>query len=252
MREKNLHINSPLLLDLDPHLRMLRDVLMTYTVFDYESGYVQGMNDLLSPLLYVMHQESEAVVFWTFENIMQRKSTNFSRDQSGMRRQLQALESALKLLDPILYKHFVDIEAINLFCVFRWLLILYKREFSLDEVVLLWDILFSCDYTRHFHLFVAVALLNTYRDELMACTAFDQVLKYVNDLSGVMDLPSTLRRADILFGVLQECLANRLGINGKRACEEDATEKEKQDVVCDWMSDEDLKDLVLLYDIIQQ
>lgn len=54
----------------NPNLVHLRNVLMTYTVFDFELGYVQGMNDLSSPILEVLPNEAEA--FWSFVGFMER------------------------------------------------------------------------------------------------------------------------------------------------------------------------------------
>src|SRR5688572_14323717 len=34
----------------NPNLRVLYDVLLTYSFFNFDIGYVQGMNDLLSPI----------------------------------------------------------------------------------------------------------------------------------------------------------------------------------------------------------
>lgn len=50
---------------------------------------LQGMSDLLSPILYVIGDESEA--FWCFASLMERMAPNFHRDQNGMHSQLLAL-----------------------------------------------------------------------------------------------------------------------------------------------------------------
>lgn len=47
------------------------------------------MSDLLSPILYVMDDESEA--FWCFVALMERLGPNFNRDQNGMHSQLFAI-----------------------------------------------------------------------------------------------------------------------------------------------------------------
>lgn len=49
----------------------------------------QGMSDLLSPILYVMKDESES--FWCFVALMECLGPNFNRDQNGMHSQLLAL-----------------------------------------------------------------------------------------------------------------------------------------------------------------
>ncbi len=73
----------------------------------------QGMSDLLSPILYVIEDESEA--FWCFAALMERMAPNFHRDQNGMHSQLMALSKVnetsllavrLKLFLRVLY-HFM-------------------------------------------------------------------------------------------------------------------------------------------------
>jgi hypothetical protein len=43
----------------------LRSVLLTYTLFNWDLGYCQGMSDLLAPVLFVMRDEADA--FWCFQ-----------------------------------------------------------------------------------------------------------------------------------------------------------------------------------------
>jgi hypothetical protein len=85
------------------NLIMLRDILMTYTIHNFELGYVQGMNDLLAPILVQMRDEVEA--FECFKEFMETMKFNFLRDQSGMRKQLHLLELLIKFLDAPLYSH---------------------------------------------------------------------------------------------------------------------------------------------------
>lgn len=53
------------------------------------------MSDLLSPILFVMRDESES--FWCFVFLMERLGPNFNRDQSGMHSQLFALSKVFFL-----------------------------------------------------------------------------------------------------------------------------------------------------------
>lgn len=53
------------------------------------------MSDLLSPILFVMKNESES--FWCFVSLMERLGPNFNRDQNGMHSQLFALMKVLSL-----------------------------------------------------------------------------------------------------------------------------------------------------------
>lgn len=59
---------------------------------------LQGMSDLLSPILFVMDNESEA--FWCFVALMERLGPNFNRDQNGMHSQLFALSKVFLFFLP--------------------------------------------------------------------------------------------------------------------------------------------------------
>ncbi|CEI97288.1 hypothetical protein RMCBS344292_11424 [Rhizopus microsporus] len=85
------------------HLETLKDILLTYNVYNTTLGYVQGMSDLLSPIYAVMGEEYLA--FWSFVGYMERMKSNFCTDQSGMHHQLLILDHMLQFMDPALYKH---------------------------------------------------------------------------------------------------------------------------------------------------
>ena len=54
----------------NPNLQLLQDILMTYVMYNFDLGYVQGMSDLLSPILCLMTNEVDA--FWCFVGFMDK------------------------------------------------------------------------------------------------------------------------------------------------------------------------------------
>ena len=70
----------------NPNLDVLSDVLMTYVMYNFDLGYVQGMSDLLAPVLVVMENEVDA--FWCFVGFMELIGRNFEMDQSTMKHQM--------------------------------------------------------------------------------------------------------------------------------------------------------------------
>lgn len=180
------------------HLEQMKDMLLTYNEYNKDLGYVQGMSDLLAPIYAVM--QDDAIAFWGFQKFMDRMERNFLRDQSGMRAQLLALDQLVQFMDPKLYKHLESADSTNFFFFFRMLLVWYKREFAWMDVLHLWEVLWTDYQSSSFHLFVALAILEKHRDVIMShLQHFDEVLKYVNELSNTMDLDSTLIRAEALF-----------------------------------------------------
>lgn len=139
-----------------------------------------------------------------------------------MRNQLLTLNQLVQLLDPELYLHLESADSSNFF-FFRPLLVWFKREFDWPDVLRLWEALWTDFLSGSFHIFIAMAILEKHRDIILNhLKAFDEVLKYcklaptphpctssfcdltltariVNDLSGSIDLVSTLTRAEALF-----------------------------------------------------
>ncbi|KAH9532856.1 hypothetical protein CY35_18G021400 [Sphagnum magellanicum] len=183
--------------DDNPNVDLLHDILVTYSFYNFDLGYCQGMSDLLSPILYVIEDESEA--FWCFAALMERMAPNFHRDQNGMHSQLMALSKLVQLLDNPLHDYFKQNECLNYFFCFRWILIQFKREFDYDNILRLWEVLWSNYLSEHFHLYICVALLKRNRRKIMdEQMEFDTLLKFINELSGHLDLDSTLQDAEAL------------------------------------------------------
>lgn len=182
----------------NPHLFKMREILITYNEYNENLGYVQGMTDLLSPL-YILYKD-EPITFWAFTKLMDRMERNFVRDQSGMKLQMLTLNELLQFSRPDLFKHLEKCESNDLFFFFRMLLVWYKREFPFDEVILLWEIFLTDYYSSQYHLFFALAILNdNERIIVQNLKRFDEVLKYMNDLSMNLHLNNLLVRSELLF-----------------------------------------------------
>ncbi|XP_024959245.1 TBC1 domain family member 15-like isoform X1 [Cynara cardunculus var. scolymus] len=183
--------------DGNPNVRLMHDILLTYSFYNFDLGYCQGMSDLLSPLLFIMRDESEA--FWCFVSLMERLGPNFNRDQNGMHAQLFALSKLVELLDSPLHNYFKQNDCLNYFFCFRWILIQFKREFEYDKTLRLWEVLWTHYPSEHLHLYVCIAILKRNRVKIMGEQMdFDTLLKFINELSGQIDLDPVLRDAEAL------------------------------------------------------
>ncbi|XP_024033197.1 TBC1 domain family member 15 isoform X2 [Citrus clementina] len=183
--------------DDNPNVHLLRDILLTYSFYNFDLGYCQGMSDLLSPILFVMEDESQS--FWCFVALMERLGPNFNRDQNGMHSQLFALSKLVELLDNPFHNYFKQNDCLNYFFCFRWVLIQFKREFEYEKTMRLWEVLWTHYLSEHLHLYVCVAILKRYRNKIMGEQMdFDTLLKFINELSGRIDLDAILRDAEAL------------------------------------------------------
>ena len=55
----------------------------------------------------------------------------------------------------------------KIYATYSWVLIAFKREFPFDDVLRLWEVLWTDYYTPDFVLFVALAVLESHRDMIL-------------------------------------------------------------------------------------
>uniref|UniRef100_A0A0B6ZN35 TBC1 domain family member 15 n=1 Tax=Arion vulgaris TaxID=1028688 RepID=A0A0B6ZN35_9EUPU len=181
--------------DKNHNLQFLFDILMTYGVYNFDLGYVQGMSDILSPILVVMENEVEA--FWCFVGAMERICHNFEMDQKGMKLQLSQIHMLMQVFDPELCAYLESHDSGNFYFCFRWILILFKREFNFGDIQRLWEVLWTDRPCKNFHLIISLAILDTEKSTLMENKfGFTEILKHINDISLSIALEETLCKAE--------------------------------------------------------
>ncbi|KAL3884424.1 hypothetical protein ACJMK2_024563 [Sinanodonta woodiana] len=212
----------------NPHLGVLRDILITYATFHTEVGYAQGMNDILSRFLVVFDSEVEA--YWCFHHYLDRIQHDFT--EIGMVSKIELVRKLLHEMDPDLLDHLNQHNLADLLFCHRWLLLGFKREFNFMDSLRLFEILSShhlelssmeAKKVRHreqlkefanvdgmsrtlpveseaeytFELFMCVALLKECRSSLMQCTDSADVFLCINGLK--IDLDNILEKSEQLF-----------------------------------------------------
>ena len=106
------------------------------------------------------------------------QNSNFDIDQAGMKEQLQNLHTILGFIEPQLVNYLDKHDSGNMFFCFRWLLVWFKRELSFEDVMRLWEVLWSGLPCDNFHLLVCVAILETEKQALMENNyGFTEILK---------------------------------------------------------------------------
>ncbi|CAF0712965.1 unnamed protein product [Brachionus calyciflorus] len=184
------------------HLVEMKDILMTYNMFNFDLGYVQGMSDLLAPIMVIMDNEVDS--FWCFAGYMDKIESNFLMDQLNIKLQLSNLKALLEFFDSKFSHYLEKNESSNMYFCFRWILILFKREFSFPDINRLWEVLWTDSPCKNFHLLICISILLMKKDDIMTNNyGFNEILKFINDLSGRIDLEKTLKHAEGLFLQLQ-------------------------------------------------
>nr|XP_055050034.1 TBC1 domain family member 17 [Misgurnus anguillicaudatus] len=190
--------------DDNPGLVLLHDVLMTYCMYNFDLGYVQGMSDILSPLLFVTENEVES--FWCLKGFMDLLHQNFEESQEAMKQQLLQLSILLKAIDPELCDYLDSQDSGSLCFCFRWLLIWFKREFTFEDILGLWEVFWTRLPCENIHLLMACSILESQKKELIGSNHdFNSILKHINDLSMQMDFQKLLCDAEAIYLQLTNC-----------------------------------------------
>ncbi|XP_029913158.1 TBC1 domain family member 17 [Myripristis murdjan] len=218
----------------NPGLTLLHDVLMTYCMYNFDLGYVQGMSDLLAPLLFVTQNEVES--FWCLTGFMELVHQNFEESQEAMKQQLLQLSILLKALDPELCDYLDSQDSGSLCFCFRWLLIWFKREFSFEDILTLWEVLWTRLPCDNFHLLIACSILESQRGELIGSDHdFNTILKHINELTMKLDLQTVLCGAEAIYLQLVQCkelpvrVQEVLGLRSPSSSEEESPDTESSE-----------------------
>ncbi|PKA66710.1 hypothetical protein AXF42_Ash003365 [Apostasia shenzhenica] len=127
------------------NMARMSDILAVYAWIDPDTGYCQGMSDLLSPFVVLFDDNADA--FWCFEMLLRRMRENFQmQGPTGVMKQLQALWKILELTDAVLFDHLSVIGAESLHFAFRMLLVLFRRELSFNEALFMWEMMWAADF----------------------------------------------------------------------------------------------------------
>ncbi|EDQ84421.1 uncharacterized protein MONBRDRAFT_12799 [Monosiga brevicollis MX1] len=174
-------------------LNALLDILATF-VNHHNVDYVQGMSDILAPLVAVF--QDEAVAYFAFDRLIKRFSATFEDQGVGIHLRLDALRSLTELLLPDVFNFLCQRDQMQMFFAYRWLLLDFKREFSLEETCELWETIW-CDYRSDcFNLFIATAIMAENEAFILDESRPEhELLEMLTSLPTRVDVQAVLRRA---------------------------------------------------------
>ncbi|XP_040099707.1 small G protein signaling modulator 2 isoform X3 [Oryx dammah] len=193
-----------------PNLERLRDVMCSYVWEHLDVGYVQGMCDLLAPLLVVL--DNDQLAYSCFSQLMKRMSQNFPNG-GAMDAHFANMRSLIQILDSELfelmhqngdYTHFY-------FC-YRWFLLDFKRELPYEDVFAVWEVIWAARHisSEHFVLFIALALVEAYREIIRDNNMdFTDIIKFFNERAEHHDAQEILRIARDLVHKVQTLIENK-------------------------------------------
>ncbi|XP_036376419.1 TBC1 domain family member 22A isoform X2 [Megalops cyprinoides] len=179
-------------------------ILFIWAIRHPASGYVQGINDLVTPFFVVFVfeyieeevenfdvsslqeealQNIEADSFWCMSKLLDGIQDNYTFAQPGIQRKVKALEELVSRIDDSVHRHLQQYEVEYLQFAFRWMNNLLMRELPLRCTIRLWDTYQAePEGFSHFHLYVCAAFLVRWRKEILEEKDFQGLMILLQNL----------------------------------------------------------------------
>jgi len=190
-------------------------ILYIWAIRHPASGYVQGINDLVTPFFLVFLQDCasqrdagkrvnildspdlvvgtyftqeerdtvEADSYWCLTTILAGIQDNYTFAQPGIQLKVRQLEELIQRIDKQLHTHLVSHDVVYLQFAFRWMNNILMRELPIKATIRLWDTyLAQADGFSHFHLYVCAAFLVRWKSDLMKKSDFHTLLMFLQNL----------------------------------------------------------------------
>jgi len=187
--------------------RALSRLLYIWAMRHPASSYVQGINDLATPLFAVFLaddyegedvldgsvmvvleedrlDEVEADVYWCLTNILAGIQDHYTADQPGVQRMVMRLQELVNRIDADLYNHIHSVGIQFMQFAFKWMNCLLLREFNLKCVIRLWDTYISEESGNgfeDFHVYVCAAFLSQFSSQLQQMD-FDELFQFMQQV----------------------------------------------------------------------
>lgn len=147
---------------------------------DATVGYVQGMNVLAAPFLYVARSEVQA--FTAFNSFLTNQIPGYIRggNMDGVHKGVALVDRILEIVDPKLATYLLDRHLSAAIYAFGPVLTLCACVPPLPEVLSLWD--FYMAYGPHLNLICVAAQLVLIRDELLSHNRPNDILRQLPSL----------------------------------------------------------------------
>ncbi|CAD8116433.1 unnamed protein product [Paramecium sonneborni] len=174
------------------HSDILIRILYVYGKLNPAIKYMQGMSDLLAPLYLII--KNEADTFFCFTKIMaQLKDAYISTldfTNTGIRGLLLKFETQFQLKEPKLYNYLHNLGIHPYMYGYRWIITCLTREFYLDQLYQIWDLML---HDRNIHDFIikfAIAILKYLKPQLFEADfklAFDILIYSEKDVNQILN-----------------------------------------------------------------
>ncbi|KAG6885911.1 hypothetical protein C0993_007929 [Termitomyces sp. T159_Od127] len=207
--------------------RSLERILYVWAIRHPASGYVQGINDLVTPFFQVflsayidtdpetfdpsllstnVLNAIEADSFWCLSRLLDGIQDNYIFAQPGIQRSVRRMAELVARIDGVFTSGDYNVEFMQF--AFRWMNCLLMREISVQNTIRMWDTYLAegPDAFSQFHLYVCSAFLVKWSEKLRQMD-FQGIIMFLQSLPtqewGDHEIEMLLSEAFVLNSIWQ-------------------------------------------------
>ena len=207
---------------------VLKRILFFYANEHDQVGYVQGMNEIIAIIFYILSKDdnpfnkeyTESDAYFTFDKLMEQikdvflmEDINYS--QLFVTQQIKEIKQILKKIDNELFDYFIEIDLELDNFVMRWILVLFAQEFTIEVAVNFWDRLFTQKNKMKFICYISTAIIKINKEKIMKMDS-SEVMEWAQQLQNKMnemDINNLVKFALEIKNIYNRKESNNISVN---------------------------------------
>ena len=236
------------ILKFETHSDVLERLLYIYAKMNKDVGYIQGMNEIISPIYYCYSLDKtcdleniEADTFWSFSALMEDIKKYFininNKEKGGICDKINLFELMVSKIHKEVFIKFQNNNIRIFHFAFRWINLFFSQQFILPDLIRIWDTIFCEDDRYYFSYYFGLAILEYKKQKLLGKKFYETVeelqKKELADVNKIMKIAFEIKKVnenkikEILFFYDVNIFKKKKGKNKKINIDKNAKKEEK-------------------------
>ncbi|CRG97592.1 TBC domain protein, putative [Plasmodium gallinaceum] len=239
------------------HYDLLCRILFIYAQIHPYVKYVQGMNEILAPLYFIIFNDplcncplqGEADTFFCFIELMQKQKDVFceglDNTDDGINGKLKKFSLLLKIKEYKIWKRLNILKIETQYYALKWILLLLTQEFDMPDTIILYDH-FIINTNENFILYICLVICMKLKNSLL-CGNFSVNLKLLQNIPPFDPYDIICHAKDLMKKDLEKNfnitdVYNQYVSEKRRKCSSENFKNDNKEDICEYSSNVDESD----------
>ena len=197
------------ILKFETHSDVLERMLYIYAKMNKDVGYIQGMNEIISPIYYCYSLDKtcdleniEADTFWSFSALMEDIKKYFininNKEKGGICDKINLFELMISKIHKDIFIKFQNNKIRIFHFAFRWINLFFSQQFILPDLIRIWDTIFCEEDRYYFVYYFGLAILEYKKNGLLGKKFYETVeelqKKELADVNKIMKIAFEIKK----------------------------------------------------------